>query len=124
MDAREIATEYRIAHWSGIMRERQESGMSIKSFCKASGFSTNTYHYWQKKLREAACRESAPQREVPDNPTTPIGWAELTVTGDGGEAEFKSSAIIIEAGKLKIRVEEEFNAETLKKICETLVRLC
>ena len=124
MNTKEVATENRLTHWSGIMRERQDSGMSIKSFCKASGFSTNTYHYWQKKLREAACRESAPQTEVPDNPTTPIGWAELTGTRDGGEAEFKSSAITIEAGKLKIRVEENFNAETLKKICEMLVTLC
>lgn len=123
MDAREIATENRLAHWSGIMRERQESGMSIKSFCKASGFSTNTYHYWQKKLRETDCRELARQTEAPEKASAPIGWAELTI-GDNAEVKPESSIITIEAGKFKIRVEEEFNAETLKKICETLVTLC
>ena len=55
MTTREVASEYRLAHWAGIVKERQESGLSIRAFCENAGFHENTYHYWQKKLREAAC---------------------------------------------------------------------
>jgi hypothetical protein len=59
MDTRKIAAEYRLAHWAQIMRERTESGLSISAFCKNSRISDNTYFYWQKKLREAACEQLA-----------------------------------------------------------------
>jgi hypothetical protein len=57
MDTRQIASEYRLVHWAGIIRERTERGISIKAFCKEKGFHENIYHYWQKKLREAACEK-------------------------------------------------------------------
>lgn len=57
MHTREIALEYRLSHWSRVMRERRESGLSIKAFYEASGFHPNIYYYWQRKLREAACRQ-------------------------------------------------------------------
>lgn len=55
MNTREIAAEYRLSHWAQIMRERKESGLSIKTFCEGAGFHENVYYYWQRKLRETAC---------------------------------------------------------------------
>jgi hypothetical protein len=55
MNTREIAAEYRLTHWAGIMRDRAESGLSIKAYCENAGFHENVYYYWQRKLREAAC---------------------------------------------------------------------
>lgn len=59
MNTRQIAAEYRLAHWAGIIRERVESGLSIKAFCEKAGFHENIYFYWQKKLRETACEQLA-----------------------------------------------------------------
>ena len=59
MNTREIAAEYRLSHWERVMRERQESGLSIRAFCKNAGFHENVYYYWQRKLRETACEELA-----------------------------------------------------------------
>ena len=53
INTREIAEEYRLGHWAQVMQERISSGLSIKAYCRQIGISTNTYHYWQKKLREA-----------------------------------------------------------------------
>jgi hypothetical protein len=39
------------------MRERNESGLTIKVFCEKAGFHENIYYYWQRKLREAACEQ-------------------------------------------------------------------
>ncbi|WP_337999084.1 IS66 family insertion sequence element accessory protein TnpA, partial [Desulforamulus hydrothermalis] len=57
MNTREIAAEYRLAHWAQIVRRKNESGLSIKAFCASEGFRENTYYYWQRKLREAACEQ-------------------------------------------------------------------
>ena len=57
MNTREVAAELRLEHWARVMQERQASGLSIKQFCGGSGIRPNVYFYWQRKLREVACRE-------------------------------------------------------------------
>jgi len=41
----------------GIIRERKNSGLSVKSFCEKAGIQKSLYYYWQRKLREGACEE-------------------------------------------------------------------
>ena len=65
MNTRLIAEEYRLTHWSGIMRERVESGLSIKAFCEKAGFHENSYFYWQRKLREAAFEQFTDVQAAP-----------------------------------------------------------
>lgn len=68
MNTRDIAAEYRLAHWAQIMRERNESRLSIKAFCVKIGIHENTYFYWQRKLREAASEQL-----IKDSKSTIIG---------------------------------------------------
>ena len=103
---KKIAAEYRLSYWAGIMREREESGKSIKAYCDSVGLQQNVYHYWQRKLREAvhtaqqrdrmertarpvseanerACQELLPKSRtnlLPQN-TAPDGWALCTAAG-------------------------------------------
>ena len=56
MNTRKIAAEYRLAHWTQIMRRKKESGLSAKAFCENEGIHENVYYYWQQKLREAMRR--------------------------------------------------------------------
>ena len=62
VNTREVATEYRLSHWAQIVRERAESGISIRAYfvdipCKEIGICENTYFYWQRRLRKAACEQ-------------------------------------------------------------------
>ena len=57
INTREIAAEYRLSHWAQAARERSESGLSIRAYCKQIGISENTYFYWQRRLRKAACEQ-------------------------------------------------------------------
>lgn len=61
MKTREIAAEYRMAHWTQIMRERAQSGLNTKEYCKSIGLRENVYYYWQRKLREVACEQMSVQ---------------------------------------------------------------
>ena len=77
MNTRAIATEYRQAQWRKILRERRESGLSIKAYCEINGIHENTYYYWQKKLRETLCEEIERAREETGRKReiAPSGWA-------------------------------------------------
>jgi hypothetical protein len=55
MDARRMTAQLRMTHWAQVMRERMESGLSIKAFCKDVHIHENVYFYWQRKLREKTC---------------------------------------------------------------------
>ena len=83
INIREIAEEYRLGHWAQVIQEIISSGQSIKVYCRQISISTNTYHYWQKKLREAAIRELNVSSEVPDNKTlVPSGWTKCQPVSD------------------------------------------
>ena len=121
-DTRKIANEYRLSYWSEIMRKRQASGMSIRKFCEGEGMHPNKYHYWQRKLREAACTELALRsgetgiKELPP----PEGWA-LCKTDESTVNEPKMS---VEIGKFSVPVSVDFSPELLKKVCGVLSELC
>lgn len=117
MDTRKVATEYRMVQWAQILQAKQTSGQSIGEFCEASGISRNTYFYWQRKLREAACTELATRGE--ETQAVPNGWARLSSAGATGAAE----GVSIEVSGCRIIVTKETNPELLVKICRALREL-
>jgi len=76
MNTRHIAGEHRLAHWAEIMRDRTESGLSIRAYCENSGLHENNYYYWQRKLRETACEELARIQGAPRS-MAPSGFMEV-----------------------------------------------
>jgi putative transposase len=118
MNTREIASEYRLGQWAQAMKGRIEAGESIDEFCQAKGISRNTYFYWQRKLREAACEhaaDSAGRRSL-----IPSGWAMCRASPTSSE----SKALIIEIGTFRVQVEANTDPELLKSVCHTLASLC
>ena len=108
-----IAVEYRLGHWAQIMQERAQSGISVKAYCRQIGICTNTYFYWQRKLREAACTEiqAAAQKDV-----VPIGWMHLAPT----QEQTMKAEINIEVNGCHITVNTETDTDLLGKICRML----
>ena len=124
MNTREIAAEYRLSHWSGIIRERQESGLSIKAYCRTSGIHPNVYFYWQRKLREAACENfgsaSGKARAITEKASIPTGWAIC----ESAEPIDEKKELSIEIGRCRIVVQEDISPELLAKVCRVLTSLC
>ena len=76
----EIRQQVRLSQWSAMVREREDSGLSVKAFCKQAGIATKTYYYQLGKLREAAIKQTqfalektAPQPELVHY-TPPTGY--------------------------------------------------
>jgi putative transposase len=120
MNTRKIAAEHRLAHWSQIMRDRVEKGLSIRAYCENSGIHENTYFYWQHKLREAACVGTQMATiEVEEKSLVPKGWAALSVSEKSAQPE----GLTIEVGGCRITVCDKTNPELLAKVCRALKAL-
>ena len=120
---REIATEYRLSHWTGIVQERNASGLSIKAYCTSVGIRPNVYFYWQRKLREAACQELLPAAVSGGSKAViPNGWAMCEVTQT--PVSTNESELTIEIGKSRITAKANVNLELLNNVCRILMSLC
>lgn len=63
MDTRQVTREMRLQYWAGVLKERQESGQSVRAWCRENEVGEKTYYYWQRRLREAACNELTLRQE-------------------------------------------------------------
>ena len=121
MNTRSIAAEYRLAHWAGIMNERRESGLSVRAFCENAGIHENTYFYWQKRLREAACVD------VPGTALVPSGFAEVRLVGSPAPTSPVAAGgnqVSIETSGIRITAGGEYPADKLAALLREAVRSC
>ncbi|AUS95635.1 transposase [Clostridium thermosuccinogenes] len=114
MDTQKVTSEYRLSQWAQVIQARLDSGQSVKDFCLANGISRNSYFYWQKKLREAACKELS-KTEEPRN-IVPSGWMQLTPK----QAQHTKESLNIEINGCHITVNDDTDPELLKKVCRVL----
>ncbi len=70
MNTQMVAADYRMSQWAQIIKERQNSGQTIKEFCVDRGIREGAYFYWQRKLRSAFFR--AMETELVDPPARGI----------------------------------------------------
>jgi putative transposase len=123
MNTREIASEYRLSHWAGVLQERNASGLSIREFCKTSGVRESVYYYWQRKLREAACEELSvrAQREMakPEEALVPSGWAVC----ESAEPEVQGKSMVVEINGCRVHVEADAAPDQMVKIFRALKSL-
>jgi len=129
MNTRYIAAEYRLAHWSQIMRDRSKSGLSIKAFCKNTGIHENTYFYWQKKLRVAACEQLAKMQEN----STPVvlthpGFAEVMLQDSHLQIQDSKTVahgnLSIEISAVKLTADCGYPVGQLAYLLRELVKQC
>lgn len=52
-DVLAVREEYRLKHWTQIIREQQSSGLTKRVFCEQHGITERQFYYWLKKVRQA-----------------------------------------------------------------------
>jgi len=113
MNSKQMAQQVRLAHWTHVMRERSESGASIRQWCGEKGINEKTYYYWQRRLREAACKHLSMQRQVSEQAAQlPQSFTELRVA-ECPEATEKTSTGKIEVSVIRIKADSTYPPEQL-----------
>ena len=92
MKISEIKQEYQLQEWSGMLRQRKESGLSVKEWSQEQGLAEHIYYYRLRKLRQAACtalEQAQPLQlaEVPLAPKPQESHAKLRLTTKIGTLE-------------------------------------
>ena len=88
----EVKQEYQLQEWSGMLRQRKESGLSVKEWCQEQGLAEHIYYYRLRRLRQAACtalEQAQPVQlaEVPLAPKPEESHAKLRLTTKTGTLE-------------------------------------
>lgn len=116
MNTRDIAAEYRLAHWAQVLRTRTDKGLSVRAYCEETGIRENTYFYWQRKLREVACSGIQPTGTTEENSLVPKGWTSLCVR----ESPERTKGLTVEVEGCHIVVNQDTDPELLTKVCRAL----
>lgn len=127
VNTREIAREYRLMHWAQVMQERVQSGQSIKAYCKQIGICTNTYFYWQRRVRVAAanemglcvCKEAQPP-QVSFSAVRVVGAAVCPTAMETGAP----GQLHIDAGGVQLTADSTYPVEQLARLVHALNRPC
>jgi len=125
MDTKAMATQVRLSHWAGIMRERTESGRNIRSWCREKGISEKTYYYWQRKLRKAACGQFAETKPAGETGLALPRFAEVQVQPPASLALPESpSHLRVEIGGVQITAFAGYPPEELAVLLREFARPC
>lgn len=101
-----VKKEIKLAQWVEMIRQRNESGLSVTEWCKENGINIKTYYYRLKRVRQVVCSEMERHDIVP---VEPIAGTEIT-----------AEKIELSIGDVKISLPDDFNESTLKRLLGVL----
>lgn len=55
MNVTDLKTQMHMQEWAKLIEARQDSGLTIKEWCRQNNLPESRYYYYLKKLRLAAC---------------------------------------------------------------------
>ena len=119
-----ITHQVRAEHWTRILNECMNSGMSKTAWCKANGVSDKQFFYWQRILRREAY-------EASQNPALPavtetgqlsavqqsVSFAEIKLPAVPSDAtSVFHPDLVIRKGKLVLEISNSASAELLSQV--------
>jgi len=118
-------------NWAQIIQERTQCGSSIRAYCKRIGICENTYFYWQRRLRQAACEHLSKIEPEQKSVTQPcfveIEVAKqpvLPVLPTPSAAASPPSQLHIKADGVQITADSTYPPEQLAALLRELKRPC
>jgi transposase-like protein len=91
--------------WQGLIREQQQSRLSVSAFCRQHGFSDQTFYNWRKRL-------------AADGKDEPVRFA-LVETNPAGADRPAPLELILATGD-RLRIAPGADAATLRAVLNVL----
>ncbi len=123
MQAKELIHDYQMSHWADIIRQRAESGLTVKEFCRSRGFNKSKYFYWQRRLRDKACNSLI--KSPLHMPDTVQMFTEVTVTQQSPQpASTADGQIRIEAYGMRITADSSYPPVLIAALLREVAPVC
>lgn len=105
MDTKLATTQIRLQNWTAVIKERNDSGLTINDYCKQKGISRNAYYYWLRRVRSEVLAES--------------GFVEVTKPEIVQEhLSLSGQTLSIQTGHLQIVLPLSVSKDTLSMVIE------
>ena len=124
-----ITHQVRAEHWTRILNECMNSGMSKTAWCRANGISEKQFFYWQRILRREAYEASQNPSLPASAETEPLSAVQRTVSfaeiklpavsSDNASPVFRPD-LVIRKGNLILEISNSASAELLSRAGEIL----
>lgn len=99
--------------WAVLIKERIDSGMTIKEWCRERNIKESQYYYWLKAFREEEADEMGQERQ-----SSP--FVELPVVFPEQKLQKERAVAIIRKGDIFIEITESSIAGFIAKIMEAV----
>lgn len=120
MNVRSAKRKLCIQQWQEIIRDRNNSGLTIDEYCNQNGISRNAYFYWLRLIREEALK---PQQET-------SGFVELSLPAENNNEipavtvipvpEQENSQLILSVNGVTIQVTDNTSSALLARTIEVI----
>ena len=121
-----ITHQVRAEHWTKIMNECINSGMSKTAWCRANGISEKQFFYWQRILRREAFENSqnsllpataGPQQELAPATQRAVSFTEIKLPSfSQNTAPVFHPDLVIRKGSLILEISNSASDELLSRI--------
>ena len=110
--------------WLAIFKEQKVSGLSQRSWCKASGIFFETFKSKLRVLRDQGLLEADADESNKSQSTESIRWLKVEPTKNAGRKEEENYGLQVEIGSCKVIIPECFAEAALSRVCKVLIELC
>ena len=98
--------------WAMLIKERRESGMTVREWCHDRDIKESRYYYWLRILRRDAVENKQQKQQVPPFVELPADICR--------EQSPEPAAAVIRKGNITIEVTESASAGFIAKVMEAL----
>ena len=98
--------------WAMLIKERRESGMTVREWCHDRNIKESRYYYWLRILRRKAVENTEQTPQISPFVELPAGICQEQLPA--------SAAAVIRKGNITIEVTESAPAGFIQKIMEAL----
>ena len=120
----EIRAEARLKNWSDLIAECQNSGETIREWCREHNISSRTYYYWLKKVRLRTI-ETMPERSsgmtLAKEKNEPLAFKPLEVSAASQSAE---TAVTLHLPNATLEVVRGADRATIEAVLLALKSIC
>lgn len=117
MDSTTLTRQVKLEKWTEMIRERNESGLTIAQWCTKHSINQAKYYYWLKRVRQAACDQLPAVNSGSVNHIVPV-------TFEAPAASFKSKPCSTYTMRVTIKgCSVEFTNDATPRLIETALQV-
>jgi hypothetical protein len=119
LNTRKVKKAYRLNQWTEIIRKCRSSGQTVVVFCNEQNLNPQSYYYWLRLVREAAC-EALPAIANEKNMIVPLTLGESAACPSKAAVNTK---ITLHYGEFSLNLDENTSSSFIEDTIRTLMNL-